>query len=162
MARIYIRFLQETIYVYIYIFIRLFFTRISNSIYSYNSLKNDYLQYNLTSIIYLNRVYIFQLFFPLQVFPRDGSRGISFKKRRQRVSIFHHQRSISRRINPHQNRLYLLSFSSSRHESRGVVTWAREKGNRISAVEKKRLKKRRDFLLISTRKKISFTFSGSS
>lgn len=117
MARIYIRFLQETIYVYIYIFIRLFFTRISNSIYSYNSLKNDYLQYNLTSIIYLNRVYIFQLFFP-----RDGSRGISFKKRRQRVSIFHHQRSISRRINPHQNRLYLLSFSSSRHESRGVVT----------------------------------------
>lgn len=157
MARIYIRFLQETIYVYIYIFIRLFFTRISNSIYSYNSLKNDYLQYNLTSIIYLNRVYIFQLFFP-----RDGSRGISFKKRRQRVSIFHHQRSISRRINPHQNRLYLLSFSSSRHESRGVVTWAREKGNRISAVEKKRLKKRRDFLLISTRKKISFTFSGSS
>lgn len=162
MARIYIRFLQETIYVYIYIFIRLFFTRISNSIYSYNSVEDDYLQYNLTSIIYLNRVYIFQLFFPLQVFPRDGSRGISFKKRRQRVSIFHHQRSISRRINPHQNRLYLLSFSSSRHESRGVVTWAREKGNRISAVEKKRLKKRRDFLLISTRKKISFTFSGSS
>lgn len=99
----------------IYIFIRLF--HISNSIYSYNSVEDDYLQYNLTSIIYLNRVYIFQLFFP-----RDGSRGISFKKRRQRVSIFHHQRSISRRINPHQNRLYLLSFSSSRHESRGVVT----------------------------------------
>lgn len=68
MARIYIRFLQETIYVYIYIFIRLFFTRISNSIYSYNSVEDDYFQYNLTSIIYLNRVYIFQLFFHCKFF----------------------------------------------------------------------------------------------